>query len=201
MLQEQLKLETQGQHDMLEKLMYVDDIMNKTLSIDQYKEILITNFLVHYIFEDRIFSALDEDLKLKIGTEERVKLGALYKDIEEAGLDVEAIKVTYEELMQEEGRAFEEGTVALGALYVLEGATLGGNVIQKKLKLNENFASLSLSFYYYTVYESNLMPKWISFVDALNQSIPESEHERVIKGAEEMFAWISKVADKVKATK
>lgn len=55
---------------------------------------------------------------------------------------------------------------ALGALYVLEGATLGGQVIIKRLKKNEPFSTLPLA--YYNVYADHTGVMWTQFLENIN---------------------------------
>lgn len=72
----------------------------------------------------------------------------------------------------------------LGALYVAEGAMLGGQVIKKQLQQNPSFANCN-AFRYYTCYGENLRNKWIEFLTVVNafaEAHPPAA-EDVIEGA------------------
>jgi heme oxygenase len=78
----------------------------------------------------------------------------------------------------------------LGAMYVLEGATLGGSVIVKRLKTNPNFEGLNLN--YYQIYGEQLIPMWKKFCEVLNQQ-PETSFDDAVNGAKKMFNYIAAV--------
>ena len=190
MLQEALKAATKDNHDELENLMFVDEIMNKSLSIDNYRKILSTNYVVHKVIEPKIEAALTDEVKDALKLQNRFKLDALQADAVESDLDIseldnlaaslDDIKITNES--------------ALGTLYVLEGATLGGNVILKKLRNTPGFEDFSLS--YYAVYKDQLMNNWMSFVQTLNSSGADSE--TVVEGAKSTFDFIASVSRRLR---
>jgi len=181
MLQEILKQATRADHDQLEQLMYVGDIMSGNLSLAQYKQLLITNYIVHKNLEHLLFNSLSPEIAQQLNLSHREKLAALQKDMDELDLaepenDIEAINFN-----------MNDGEL-LGAMYVLEGATLGGSVIVKRLKTNPNFGGLALN--YYQVYGGQLIPMWKQFCEVLNQQ-PESSYNDAISGAKKMFNYIA----------
>lgn len=193
MLQEILKSATKAHHDELESLMYVNEIMNKTLTLEQYKTLLATNYIVHSAIESQLHDALDADLKEQLDIENRNKLAALEQDLAEMEMnkeDLNALKFSLPAITDHNNAS------SLGAMYVLEGATLGGNVIQKKLRANPAFEDLSL--HYYTVYAQNLMPNWLSFVKVLNSSVAETDYPDAEQSAVNMFQHIAEVSKGVK---
>lgn len=193
MLQEILKSATSIHHDELEKLMFVNEIMNRTLTKEQYKTLLATNYIIHAAIESKLHEALDEELKTVLNIENREKLAALKQDLIEVEMDEKALDAIDLDFLQPEP---QNNASALGAMYVLEGATLGGNVIQKKLKANPAFEGLNLN--YYTVYAQNLMPNWLTFVKVLNSSVPESDYPLAEKSAVNTFEHIAAVSNVVK---
>jgi heme oxygenase len=183
MLHETLKQATRANHDQLEQLMYVNDIMSGTLTAAQYKQILITNYLVHKAFESGLFSSLSGGIAQQLDLPRREKLTALQKDIAELNipdLENEAEDITF-------GPTDAE---ILGAMYVLEGATLGGSVIVKRLKTNPQLSHLT--FNYYQVYGDQLIPMWKQFCAVLDEQ-PESNSEGAVTGAKKMFGYIAAV--------
>lgn len=192
MLQEKLKTATKGNHDELEELMFVNEIMNKTLTLEQYKTLLATNYIVHAAIESRLHDALDAELKTVLGIENRHKVAALEQDLLEMNIQKNELDALDFDFLKK--RDFNNAS-SLGAMYVLEGATLGGNVIHKKLKANPVFEGLSLK--YYTVYAQELMPNWLSFVKVLNTSVPEADHTAAEESAVELFKQIAQVSKTV----
>jgi len=193
MLQEILKTATKDNHDELESLMFVNEIMNKTLSLEQYKTLLATNYIVHAALEGQIHDALDSELKVKLGIENRGKVDALAKDLAEMNIEKEDLKDLDLAFLSLNDRS---NASSLGAMYVLEGATLGGHVIHKKLKANPAFEDLGL--HYYNVYEKDLMPNWLTFVKVLNSSVDEADFSVAKESAVAMFNHIAKVSETVK---
>ncbi|RZJ81562.1 MAG: hypothetical protein EOO47_03790 [Flavobacterium sp.] len=193
MLQQKLKEATQTQHDQLEELMFVKNIMGKNLTQDQYRQILVTNYVTHLVYEDSIHHAINKEKATQLNLAARYKLPALKLDLEEAVIDPKTLAEKFHTLNNI--IEFDEAT-ALGAMYVLEGATMGGAVIVKQLRLNPNFTE-DFKFNYYNIYKENLMPNWKSFVATLNE-LPEEEHQKALNGALYMFEAIANIAQKVK---
>lgn len=192
MLQENLKSSTSESHDRLEQLMFVGQIMSKSLTLEQYRQILLTNYVIHEHYEQLLVDQISHGKSLELELQNREKLAALTLDLAEAGLKKEQIEPQFEaNTLPTASEAF-----ALGAMYVLEGATLGGSVILKQLAKNPNFAAMNL--HYYGCYGSQLMEKWKKFVHVLNNE-PEEKHQEVIDGANWMFNEIAETAEKIKS--
>ena len=85
---------------------------------------------------------------------------------------------------------------ALGAMYVLEGSTLGGRVITKMLMQNLNFQDTKhLAFFSGYGDETEMM--WGSFLQTLNeQASDEQTQDQIIQAATDTFSkfksWIEK---------
>jgi heme oxygenase len=195
MLQEKLKNATAKNHDELELLMFVGEIMDKTLTPEQYKSLLVTNYLVHRQYEVDLHVMLNDKLKHDLLIEKRSKLQSLELDLEEAGID--SVQIDHE-FINLPILNFNSSSI-LGAMYVLEGATLGGNVIYKKLMLNSNLTDLQYKFHYYNVYASDLMPNWISFVKTINMA-QEVNEDQATEGASLMFDAIATISKQVNSS-
>lgn len=89
------------------------------------------------------------------------------------------------------------GTPAsLGAMYVLEGSTLGGKIICKMLADNMGTDSPS-SFAFFNSYGELTQPKWADFKNKLNNYTAEpGEQAEIIEAANDTFVkfkhWIQK---------
>jgi heme oxygenase len=189
MLHEILKEATRSRHEELEKWMFVDEIMNGSLSMEQYKTILSTNYQVHALLEDRLFGAADQHTAERLDLAQRRKLPALLLDLGEASMDPRELTRNPENIPFRSPDGNFDNAAVLGALYVLEGATLGGNVIVRQLKENPALNILPLGFHYYRVYGADLIPYWKTFCALLNEQIP-SVWPAAKAGAMELFRLI-----------
>lgn len=163
MITQKLKEDTALLHSVVEKEMFADEIFNKTLTLTQYKQLITTNYIFHALLEKVVFDNLSENIKATLQIEQRRKLPALEADIQALQI---AVPVYSNEISVPEIDTVDK---ALGALYVMEGATLGGNVIVKHLKQTPDFTHLP--FHYYGIYQEQTGPRWKSFVDCTNSSV------------------------------
>lgn len=185
-LQQTIKEVTKKHHTLLENLMFVNEIMNGTLTLHQYKQLILTNYLVHLRFEDNLFSSLSPVTANRLNISARKKLPSLVADIVEQHISIKPDEIYNTDL------SFEDEAATLGALYVLEGATLGGNVIQAKLKNNTVLRNLNTAFNYYKAYGDSPFKYWKEFCDVLNAQ-PLVTHSNITEGAKKMFHFIEYV--------
>lgn len=189
MLQELLKEQTRPYHDQLEQIMFVDRIMDGSLNPAQYRQLLVTNYLSNACFEDYIFNHLSPALQDELHITNRIKLPALLKDVEELLIPVP--------LLPAPGNitpiAADDASL-MGAIYVMEGATLGGHVIVKRLLTNPQLQALDLHYHYYQLYGAGLIDKWKQFCQVLNTRIPPAAYDKAIKSASDMFRNMMMIA-------
>lgn len=185
-----LRTETADKHKELESLMFVNDIMNKTLTVEDYKKLLTVNYIIHQKLENKLSNMLDADIAHELEMNSRLKLAALNKDLDYWGIDSLTLPSLDFDLFVPEKNNAE----VLGALYVLEGATLGGNVIKKHILANPNFAGKADGLNYYGVYGDDLSAKWKSFVSVLNERIAEPDYERCVNSANQTFENLIKLS-------
>lgn len=178
MLHKIIKEATQSLHSNLENLMFVDEIMNGELTFVQYKNMMLTNYMITAKYEQQLINAIRPETALKLEIHKRVKIDALYKDLSE-------LNITPEEVIKQEFKL--DPDFAIGCLYVLEGATLGGNIIANKLKVNEQLKPYQLQFNYYQVYGEKLMPNWKQFCEIVNEQ-PQENHQKIIDGAKFIYS-------------
>ncbi|NMO16083.1 biliverdin-producing heme oxygenase [Pyxidicoccus fallax] len=88
---------------------------------------------------------------------------------------------------------------ALGCFYVLEGSTLGGQLILRHLR--RRFADVPVGpFAFFSAYGEEVGPMWRAFGQALTQAAAEASSSdfdaRVVKGAQDTFeafgAWLAR---------
>jgi heme oxygenase len=178
-----LKTETAKKHEALEASMFVNQIMNNSLDVDDYKKLLTINYIIHQILENKLANMLDTELANELEMDSRLKINALEKDLNYWQIDNLTLPPLDFDLYVPEKNTAE----ILGALYVLEGATLGGNVIKKHILANPNFKDHENGLNYYGVYGSALGAKWKSFVTVLNNRVKEEDYERCVNSANQTF--------------
>ena len=178
-----LRTETSENHKALESLMFVNEIMNHTLSIEQYKKLLTINYIIHQKLENALSNMLDAEIAEELDMNSRLKLAALAKDMEYWQIDSLTLPGLDFELFVPQKNTGE----VLGALYVLEGATLGGNVIKRHILANKDFEGHEAGLNYYGVYGEELSEKWKTFVSVLNKLVAEADYEACVKSANLTF--------------
>lgn len=75
---------------------------------------------------------------------------------------------------------------ALGMFYVIEAASLGGNVIKKQLQKNPDF--FNVEFNYFGMYGEQIGAFWKNFTSTINTYFSEKQNNEVLKGAERAYA-------------
>jgi heme oxygenase len=79
-------------------------------------------------------------------------------------------------------------TQAFGALYVMEGSTMGGHVIAGMLKSNTCIELPEGSLAFFTAYGNNTVGMWSSFKQCLDGSITtEADISEVVRAANDTF--------------
>ena len=163
-IMQELKSRTKESHDRIEALAYSHKIMGGTITLTEYQELILKNYWFHAIAENALDKALSPEAKVELDFENRRKLSYLWQDLEELGLKELA---QYPRLPKFE---LEGATAALGAMYVMEGATLGGAIIRRELNKNKSICQAS-SMNYYTCYGTNIGPYWKQFMGYMADNI------------------------------
>ena len=132
--------------------------------------------------EDQIFESLSEKFSEKLQLEERKKRPLIEQDLK--SLDLDHQKAT-EEL------SFSSENEALGAMYVIEGSTLGGNVIAKQLSKTEEFDDVTFNFF--GCYRENTGSMWKNFKEVLDREVSEKNYDEVLSGAKKLYAFLLNV--------
>jgi len=79
---------------------------------------------------------------------------------------------------------------ALGAMYVLEGSTLGGRMISRILMKNDFVKFDASNLHFFIGYGENTGSKWINFLSVLNQY--ENEANDMVRTANDTFNCLTK---------
>lgn len=175
-ISEYLKTQTKTLHDQTEKKFQSHQIFEKTFSLEQYKKLLLGNYFLIKNMEDQVFSTFSNKLSQELNLNERRKLSAIEKDIQNLQLAQKTSENSIKVKNQEE---------AFGMLYVMEGSTLGGNVIAKQLSRNSEFQNVS--YHYFGIYGEETGAKWNNFKSILDREISEDQFEQVLNAAKKAY--------------
>lgn len=185
MITERLKIETKENHDYTEEIGYSKEIMSRTLNIEQYKELIAKQYVIHKYLEEQISQVQEINALTNINLSERSKLPLLENDLKILSVnDADKYNVDTDFKISNLNQA-------LGAMYVIEGSTLGGSIIIKTLKRNDNLESIE-SFNYYGCYGEEVRNKWMEFQSILidNAKTTDDENE-IVEAAKKTFDFYS----------
>lgn len=178
MILAKLKEATRAQHEGLENTV---NVMDQMFSMENYKT-LLTKF---YRFYSSIEPQIDKlDLS---GTgynfDERRKLPKIEADLKSLGVFEKA-----QQMPKWDGLpALENNAQAIGSLYVMEGATLGGQVINRHLKEHLGISPENGGAFF-SGYGAETGPKWKEFMSIANEFAEKAnEDEVIIESAKKTF--------------
>jgi heme oxygenase len=173
-----LKEETREQHEGLEQTI---DIMNQMFAKDNYKNLLCKFY--------RFYSAIEPELaklnlqKFGYNLSERLKTPKLESDLTSFGLLEETKKLpVYNDLPK-----LDTAEKAFGALYVIEGATLGGQVINRHLKQNLDLTPENGGLFF-NGYGEKTGAMWKEFCEVITSfGMRVNQDETIIESAKATF--------------
>jgi heme oxygenase len=180
MFSEELKKRTAAAHQDLERKMIPH--LKKIGSKLDYIRLLDYLFRYYHPLEKQIESYLSPDQRLVHTSRIREDLKQLDQDYSLSGNPDADVPV------------ISSAAGALGVLYVLEGSSLGGQIITKMLSKQLNLDT-GKGFSFYNPYADTTGERWKSFRDQLDRSRTDQENEEIILAANETFLslnrWIS----------
>lgn len=179
MIMQKLKESTRRQHEDVEGAV---DVMSKLFSIDDYKRMIVKFRSFYSGYEPRLPYA---ELKAAgFDYDVRRKLPSLHSDAEALGLD--------------DGHIFDDlpdvSTLpkAFGSIYVIEGSTLGGQVISRHLKDHLGLTPDNGGAFFAS-YGSQVGPMWKHFGEAVTAFAGDgSNDEEIVEAAKQTFDSINK---------
>jgi heme oxygenase len=171
MLSDKLKEETKTNHQILERALVGQ--LKAIRSKEEYARLL----KLFYGYFGGLETQINQHINAQLlpDNEERRKTQALANDLQFLGSDVPA---------KADGNALptiHTPLQALGALYVIEGSTLGGKIISKMMQQQLALTGGGLSFF--AGYRDRSMEMWDTFKEALNSQAENPEQEAVVIAA------------------
>ncbi len=183
MIMAKLKEATRKQHEGVEGTV---NMMDEMSTLDRYK-LLLCRFYRYYRSAESVISGIDLS-ETGFRFEERLKTPAIERDLEFLGVLDQAKDLPEWKLLPE----MKTAANVFGVLYVLEGATLGGQVISRHLNQTlsltpENGAA------FFSGYGAQTGPMWKEF-GAITADFAEraNDDDSIIKSAIETFETINK---------
>ncbi|WP_374948609.1 biliverdin-producing heme oxygenase [Mucilaginibacter sp.] len=171
MLSDKLKEETKSNHQQLEKVMVGK--LRAIRSKEEYADVLKLFYGYFGGLEMEINKVIDASLLPD--NADRRKTQSLADDLQSLGAAV-PVKASGDDLP-----VLTSHLQAIGALYVIEGSTLGGKIISKMMQQQLALRDNELTFF--TSYGNNTEQMWDAFKDALNYQATNPEQEAVVIAA------------------
>jgi heme oxygenase len=174
-LAQSIKKETEAPHLALEELI-VPQIQSVRSVIDYAR-------LLHlfYGFNKPVEQAIQQIITPAIlpDIQRRQKADLIVNDLESLGLP-------YPPITCDSSPEYTSVEQAFGALYVLEGSSLGGkSITQLLLKTNIGLSVNNMRFF--NAYGKETGPLWMAFLNQLNTFVAEDQQQIIIQSANETF--------------
>lgn len=180
MLSDHLKDQCRLDHDSIENSL---DLLKLVSHPDHYLR-LLKSFYSYYLPVEQCLHSFEKDFsKLGIELNRRAKLDLLKADLKYLGLTEAEIGDI--ELCQSIPN-INDIYQAMGTLYVLEGSTLGAQIIFKRLTTSNIIAHHGLGGSFFKPYEDQTFNMWQQFKHALNL-LSGDQDLRVLTAAKETF--------------
>jgi heme oxygenase (biliverdin-IX-beta and delta-forming) len=179
MILAKLKEATRMQHDNLENTV---DVMNRMFSLDDYKTLLTKFYRFYAGIEPRV--AANDLISAGFDYEARRKTPLLERDLK----NLEIFEQVQNEIQPwRDLPALDSVPKAFGSLYVMEGATLGGQVIMRHLRQHLDITPENGGAFFNS-YGERVGPMWKEFCAVTNEYAEKAqEDETIINAAKETF--------------
>ncbi|OQD41900.1 hypothetical protein BUL40_13685 [Croceivirga radicis] len=169
-----LKNDTKAAHVRVEKVMVKE--LKAINSLEDYGKLLERLFLFYNPLESKVHQYIDQAILPDI--EKRKHTQWILKDLK-------ALNYTVNTSTESKTQQITSTAYAVGVLYVMEGSTMGGQIISKMLKKQ---LGANTSTYYFDSYSDETMDMWLSFKNSIAQYETHLDKEEVFKGANETFS-------------
>jgi heme oxygenase (biliverdin-IX-beta and delta-forming) len=187
MIFEQLKQATRPDHDTMEQDPLSRSLLDPNLNLDTYTHILQVYLGFYAPLELSLFQLLMEH-EPALDLEARRKTHLLLRDLHQMGLNEAELRTI---VQCDTLPIITTEAAALGCMYVLEGATLGGQLIkrhlQEQLGLNPERGCA-----FFNSYGDQIGPRWKEFrawVEAKAEA--NNYNEEIVAGAKATFQAMS----------
>lgn len=180
MITKLLKAETLQQHKELERIV---NVLDESTDLDSYKTLLLKFYRIYSALESQF--PIDELLKQNFDYRHRQKLPLLEADLRSLDISATAVRLAPYRKVPD----VSEVAKAFGAAYVIEGSTLGGQIISRHIREHLGITP-DTGAAFFSSYGSAVGSMWKEFCDAANtfaEKHPEAGGE-IVATAKETFA-------------
>jgi heme oxygenase len=181
----QLKARTAHQHQQTEDGV---DLMHDDFTLEEYSKLLVKFYAFYKPFEEKMSRSLQQN-KVEFDHDERLNTPRLIADLTSLGMsesDISKIENC------NDLPALDSPERIFGSLYVIEGSTLGGQVISRHLKQKFDLDE-SKGAAFFSGYGKETGKMWNSFRESITAFAENSTNkEEIIAGANETFEKIGK---------
>jgi heme oxygenase len=176
-----------GTADVHREIELVFPLLRSNLTVDVYRKVLARLYAFYFSLEKN-YADFSDTYGVSLKLDKRRKFEWLAADLKGVGFTDCQIKALQAPLDVPAITCVED---LIGTLYVIEGATLGGHVIQvilkKKLQLKDD------QLHYFNSYGSETQAMWQDFQKSAEMLIDGAQFEDVLTRAKVVFAYMSKV--------
>ena len=185
---QKLKSTTRKNHDKVEEMAFSKKIMDGSINIEEYASLILKQYYFHKNIEAQFNKLLTAKQKEQLEFDKRRKIHLLKYDMLELGLEEEMLCFNKDPKL-----TIKNINDVIGAMYVLEGSTLGGAVIRKKLQNNLQIHS-NTTFHFYGCYGQESGDLWKKFIlQATVFGKEKNAQEEIIKKAVETFEFFESI--------
>ncbi len=177
---DRLRAETRDLHEALERDL---DWKNRMATLEGYRGLLARWWGFHAVFEPLV------DARPPLpGLAGRRKLHLLERDLSRLGMFADAIRA----LPRIDASSLPDDSAGMtGALYVLEGSTLGGLVIARHLRAAlAGTGAEDVCAYYQAYGRDRTGSMWRAFLNQLSEEVSRASHQEVVAGARQTFSTL-----------
>ncbi len=169
------------------------DLLGRAWSLLFYRRLLQKFYGFYVLVEPPIFDNL-EWKRANLSGDKRRKIRLLIQDLEFFGLSTHAIETLPRCQNVPLTRSFAQ---ALGCAYVLEGATLGGQIITRHLQRELGVAPAQGSAFF-TSYGANVGMMWRNFIEVISTyPLDDAQRNELVQSAVDTFdtldEWLSDI--------
>lgn len=180
MLSEHLKKHSRPDHDSIENSI---DLLKLSTNINQYTNLIKAFYGYYFHLEDNLRKFNNDFSSIGINLSERSKLHLLEDDLKKLGLDDKGIKEIKLCTDYPEMKNFSQ---AMGILYVLEGSTLGGQMISRQLGKSKILIDGEERGKFFMAYGPRTYEMWTNFKKSLD-TLPADSTQEVLIAAKSTF--------------
>lgn len=174
-----LKEQTKTLHDQVEIKLQSQKIMDKSYNLQDYHQLLKSNYHFLLEFEEAVFANISAETAEQIHAGDRKKLLVIEKDL-----------AAFQDLQSSSNKnvSIKNEAEALGILYVMEGSTLGGNIIAKNLAKNPSFKDVSYNFFGFYGEKTGFF--WKNFKEVLEKKAEKADAQDFLDGANRAYQFL-----------